>query len=802
MKILGPIVTSKTIGKSYIQLRDLFPIAKKYGFEGIILSEPHPKSWISFINYAIKYRIKPFIIYETNEDNFLIQTNKDIQDSISYYNGLNKDLNLKKLKIKLPHVIYPSTAFKKIFQNEEALTIKDLLKYQNELSIFKDIDTHYNLKEYKFKEYELINNKIEGYISTNNLTPEEKKRLIYELKIIKKLKVENYILTVKKIVDTATKNNIPIGPGRGSAVGSFLVYKLGITKIDPLKYDLIFERFLNEYRHELPDIDLDVDAEKRIDLIKALQNEIGQNNIAQIRTYSTMKIKSVLKKSEELLGYKSNINFNSPIRSKENVVKFKSLSKEDKLFYTLSYYLEGLEIAESTHAAGLIISQNDLRRFSPIEKKDIPILEWEMSDLKLLGVEKFDVLALDTLTFLRKLNVKEEYENLNDDKTYHYLSKGLTKGIFQLDSKLGKRLSIKIKPKNFEELALLLAINRPGPLESGMIDQYIETTSPDYMKKILPETKGVLVYQEQIMKVAQILGGFTPQESDLLRKVVSKKKKDEITNFKNKFIITASKQIGKEQATSLFLQIENFAQYAFNKSHAVAYAHITYWLAKNKFKNPSRFFFEYINLKGLDLDILNESSFLGIRIKLPDIGSPIGLYTESEITLPMYVIKGIGKNITATFQDSKINGVDNFFDLVIANNINRNIIELLIKSGALDKFQPNRKKLLKESTQRLKGKIQQLEEIKSSLFGELEKSSKKENETTLQDLAKYEIETIGYPLSLMHQKGLSKSLINKYFNNEKINFNGYAYHNYLIDNSSIIYSKIYNKRLIKLIKKI
>jgi DNA polymerase-3 subunit alpha len=802
LKILGPVVTSRTIGKSYIQLRDLFTIAKRYGFEGIILSEPHPKSWIRFITYAQKYRIKPFIVYETNEGDFLIQTNKDIQNAISYYNGLSKDLNLRRVKINLPHVIYPSSIFKTIFQNEESLTIKDLLKYQKELSIFNDIDTHYNLKEYKFKEYKLINNKIERYISTNNLTTDEKKRLIYEMKIIKKLNVENYILTVKKIVDMANKNNIPIGPGRGSAVGSFLVYKLGITKVNPLKYDLLFERFLNEYRRELPDIDLDVDAEERTNLIKAIQKEIGEFNIAQIRTYSTMKIKSVLKKSEELLGYKSDTNFNSPIRSKENVKKFKSLSKDDKLFYTLSYYLEGLEIAESTHAAGLIISQNDLRRFSPVEKKEIPILEWEMADLKILGVEKFDVLALDTLTFLRKLNVKEKYENLNDDKTYRYLSKGLTKGIFQLDSNLGKRLSIKIKPKNFEELTLLLAINRPGPLESGMIDQYIENTSPDYMKKLLPETKGVLVYQEQIMKVAQILGGFTSQESDLLRKAVSKKKKDEIANFKEKFILTASKKIGKEQATLLFSQIENFAQYAFNKSHAVAYAHITYWLAHEKFKNTSHFFYEYINLKGLDLDIINEASFLGITINLPDISYPQGLYTESKIILPFYAIKGVGKNLSKIFENGNIDNIDEFFNFAISNNINRNIIELIIKSGALDKYEPNRKKLLRESTERLKGKIQQLEEIKSSLFGELERSSKKENETTLQDLAKYEIETIGYPLSLMHQKGLSKTLINKYFNNEKINFNGYAYHNYLIDKSGIIYSKIYNKRLIKLIKKL
>ena len=188
-------------------------------------------------------------------------------------------------------------------------------------------------------------------------------------------------------------------PWKGISSRFFLVYKLGITKVNPLKYGLLFERFLNEYRHELPDIDIDVDAEKRNELIATLQENMGFYNVAQIRTYSTMKIKSALKKSEELLGYTADLKLSVPIRDKENLKMLANFSNKEKIFFILAYYLEGLETAESTHAAGLVISDEDLRTFAPLEERNIPIIEWEMSDLKNIGVEKFDILSLDTLSF-------------------------------------------------------------------------------------------------------------------------------------------------------------------------------------------------------------------------------------------------------------------------------------------------------------------------------------------------------------------------------------------------------------------
>jgi len=802
LKILGPVKTSKSIGKSYLQIKDLFVLAEKHGFNCIVLSESHPKSWVRFISLCEKYKIKPVILYETNHRKFLLKTNQDIKQAIMYYNKLIDNLSLKEVSLNLPYVRYPVEGLKNIFKDTESLCVKEALKYQKDLSFLGYEDTYYNLKEYTFKEYQVRGKSLYDYLQEDEMTDIEKERLAYELNTVKKLGVENYILTVKEIVDAAAKKDIFIGPGRGSAVGSFLVYKLGITKVNPLKYGLLFERFLNEYRHELPDIDIDVDAEKRNELIATLQENMGFYNVAQIRTYSTMKIKSALKKSEELLGYTADLKLSVPIRDKENLKMLANFSNKEKIFFILAYYLEGLETAESTHAAGLVISDEDLRTFAPLEERNIPIIEWEMSDLKNIGVEKFDILSLDTLSFLKRLEAKEEYENLNEPLNYKYLSLGLTKGIFQLDSRLGKKLSKKIKPKNFEELVLLLAINRPGPLESGMLEQYLENAAPQYLRDIFPETKGVLVYQEQIMKLSQVLGGFSPEESDLLRKAMSKKEKEKILKFKDKFINNASKKIGYAQANLLFSQLENFAQYAFNKSHAVAYAHISYWLMEVKFKNPKKFFLELIKLKGLDIDIINEAKILGIEVSLPDIRYPHGHIDKSQIILPLYSVKGIGKNIADIFMDSNFQSLEEFFNFSISKNLNRNIVELLIKCGSLDYLDNNRKKILKNLSELLRGKNKELQEIGRVLFGEKkEETFSDEIITVLEDYANYEVETLGFPISLLKQKGLSDTLIKKYLNNEKIVFNGYAFREFLVDNSAIMYTKIYNRTL-KRIKKL
>jgi len=793
MAILGPVSTNKD--NSYIQIRDLFNLAKKYKFNTILLCEPHPKSWMKFIYFSNKYNIKPIILYEIKDKKYIIKNEQELLSAIKHYNGLNIDLNLEEIKFNLPKIFYPTKILKSILKDNKNLSISEGHLNSEKLKILETIETKYDLKAFNINIPKLGGyQKLSELLNKKKYTEEELKRIKKELTLIKEVNTSDYILTVKKIIDTAKQNKITIGPGRGSAVSSLVVNSLSITKINPLKYDLLFERFLNKYRKELPDIDIDVDAEKRNELIQELENVFGKYHVAQIRTVSTMKKKSVLKKLTELTKVKEVPNMVSPIRSKENLLKFKTLSKEKKILYNIAYYLEGLETAESVHAAGIIISDKDLRNYLPLEYRKIPIIEWDMNDLKLLNIEKFDLLALDTISFMNKLNIEYHYKNLNNINVYKNISKGLTKGIFQLDSQLGKILSQKIKPSNFEELILLLSINRPGPLESGMIDEYIEKNSPNYLKKLFPETNGVLIYQEQIMKLAQSTAKFTPEESDELRKALSKKNNEKLIPLKNKFI----KNTTLPEPQKLFEKIENFAKYSFVKSHATAYAHISYWLAEKKFTNPEKFFFEYINLKGLDINIINECSVLNIKIKKPSLKYTTGIYKKNEITLPLHIIKGIGKNISKLLFNNKIKTLEAFVDYCKKNHINRGIMENLIKSGSLDFINSNRKQMLRTLTKLIQGELYDLKEIQSSIFGSNEKEDKKV-ETTIEDKLLYDCDTLGFPLTALNTKNLSTTLIKKYLYNKQIQFNGYQIKNFLVDSSSIIEVKTYSKKAKRLL---
>ncbi|MDO7975674.1 hypothetical protein M5Z94_02005 [Oceanotoga teriensis] len=801
MNVLGPVKTSLTIGKSYIQMRDLIQISKKMKIETIILKEPHPKSWMGFIFLCKINNIRPIIIYEKNDKNYLLKNEKDIILAIRDYNNVYS-INLEPINLSIPEIIYPCYELKNFFDDKENYSIEDYKKNYSQLKEISKIDINYNIEKINVGIPYIGNfEDLKKELSKNNLDENEIKILKEELKVIKELNVSNYILNVKKIIDIAKKNKISVGPGRGSAVSSYLVYKLGITKINPLKYDLLFERFLNIFRKELPDIDIDIDSTQRNYLITLLEKYYGKYKIAQIRTYSTMKFKSVLKKLKDNFEYIPYLK--NPIRSSENYELYKKSDSKTKEILKIAYYFEGLETAESTHAAGIIISNKDLRGILPIDFKEFPIIEYQMEDLKKLNIEKFDILSLDTLNFLKMIQAKETFDELQNTYIYDGISKGLTKGIFQLESKLGRKVSLKIKPKKFEDLILLIAMNRPGPLESGMLDEYLDNSSPDFLKKIFPETNGVIVYQEQIMKLGQKIGGLDKNESDLLRKAVAKKDLHKLSPIKNKFIKNASQKIGEENSIRIFSKIEMFAQYAFAKSHASAYAHISYWIAEEKFKNPSKFVFNYIKLRGLNTDIINECSFLNTKIYNPSLKYPKGFYSQEYIFPPISCIKGIGKNIEELFSNYNIKNFEEFINICISKKITRNIIEILIRSGALDFININRKMFLRESTKLLRGELEELKEIESSVFGNTITEDTKEIKTTIEDLIIYETETIGLPLSQNKLNNLSNELHKKYLSNKTFNIIGYAYKNFIFDSSGIIYDKkIYHKVPTKIIKKI
>ncbi|GAB6188767.1 DNA polymerase III subunit alpha [Marinitoga arctica] len=760
MKILGPVVTSKSIGESYIQLRDLIPLAKKFHYDGIALLESHPKSWITFITLCNKYKLKPIILFEKDNKVFIPKNSKDLRSIIKLYNNINvTKLNYIDKKLILNKIVYPTKRFSELINDINGDYIKkdyDIKNYVDKTlyNYLSTINFDYNLSEFRIdipkmggfkKLYEtilpLISKLPDNYVE----------RLKNELEIIKKLDVSDYILSVKKVIDISKRVGSLLGPGRGSAVGSLVVYLLGITLIDPIKYNLYFERFLNVSRQELPDIDIDVESEKREIIIEELSKEF---EISHIKTYVRMKSKSVFKKIKEILKSDYSKKFKKPIRSSENTHLFKNIETRD--YYILAFYLEGIEIAESVHAAGIILSNEKIKEKIPLDlSRKIPITLWEMNELKDIGIEKFDLLSLDTLSLLKKFDFKysrETFNNLNNKKVYDFISKGFTEGIFQLESKLAKNLAKNLKPKNFDELYILLALNRPGPLNSGMFDEYLEGSSKEYLKKLLPETKGVIIFQEQVMFLAQKLGGLTPHESDNFRKAIAKKNIDQIENLKNKFIINASKIIGIDEATKLYKKIENFAQYAFNKSHSVAYAHLSYWLAELKTSQPEKFYLEYIKYKGLNFSLFNEINAIKIKVFTPNINFPTGLYKKGEIILPLRIIKGVGEFAEKKIlEDIQKNGIYTSFENFIKRSknmgITRNIIEQTIKSGAFDIFDNNRRKLLRRISEIERTASDTSKKILSNVFGENIKNNDKKITTSRDDIIKFEKEVYGFSIS-------------------------------------------------------
>ncbi|KAF2956542.1 DNA polymerase III subunit alpha [Marinitoga sp. 38H-ov] len=757
MKVLGPIVTSKSIGQSYIQLRDLIPISKKYGYESIVLYEDHPKSWINFINLCNKFKIKPYILFENGNRVYFPKNSEDLKKLIRLYNGENLDLPFFEKSNIFKKIVYPTMQFSKIINNIDGDYIrKDYhLKYYITERLHDEIiktNTNYNISEFyigipKLGGFKKLYESILPIIS--KLPDKYVERLKIELEVIRKLDVSDYILTVKKIVDIAKKAESLVGPGRGSAVGSLIVYLLGITLIDPIKYNLYFERFLNDSRKELPDIDIDVESNKRDMIIEELNKEF---DIAQIKTFVRMKNKSVFKKIKEILNVDYSNKFSKNIRSPENM----HLYSKYKDYYTLAFYLEGLEIAESVHAAGIILSDKNLKQKIPLDlNRDIPITLWEMDDLKSIGIEKFDLLSLDTLSFLKEFNfnyTKEHFISLNNKKAYEIISKGYTEGIFQLESKLAKKLAKNLKPDSFEKLYILLALNRPGPLNSGMFDEYLHGTSKSYLKELIPETNGVIIFQEQVMFLAQKLGNLSPSESDDFRRAISKKEINKIKHLKTKFISNASNIIGEKEAKILFEKIENFAQYAFNKSHSVAYAHLSYWIAELKSIYPEKFYLEYIKYKGLTMNIFNEMKLMNIKINLPNILTPNGNFNKNSIILPLRVIKGVGEFAEKTILDDiqKNGKYSSFEEFVLRSKeigITRNIIEQLIKAGSFEAFNKNRRMLIRNISEIEMNASESSKKILSNVFGENISNESKKITTSKEDIFNFEKEVYGFVIS-------------------------------------------------------
>ncbi len=629
-----------------------------------------------------------------------------------------------------------------------------------------------------------------------------KERLDEELKTIKKMNFSGYFLIVWDFIDYSKRNNIPVGPGRGSAAGSLVAYCLGITDIDPLKYGLLFERFLNPERVSMPDIDIDFCMNKRSQVIDYVTKKYGKDNVSQLITFGSMSAKAVVRdvgrvfnmpygevdKIAKLIPNRINIKLKEAIEEEPKLKELQTKNEQVKDMLDIALTLEGLPRHASTHAAGVVISPKPLTEFLPLYKgtNDEVVTQFAMGNIEKLGLLKMDFLGLKTLTVIdmtlkkiKKIEGKEiglDFIPLDDAETFKKLSEAKTLGVFQLESRGMRDLLRKMKPNSFEDIIALLALFRPGPLNSGMVDDYIKRkhgTIPEkydlpQLKNILHETHGVILYQEQVMKLASELAGFSLGGADLLRRAMGKKKPEVMMELRGKFVSGAlHNKIPKEKAGKMFDLMEHFAGYGFNKSHSAAYAMIAYQTAYLKSHYPVEFLASLLtcDMDNTDKVILyiNECREMGIQVLPPDVNESHKDFTvvKNSIRFGLAAVKNVGQSaieaiLKAREKQERFSSLHEFCQKVDQRTVNKRVIESLVKCGAFDSTGAKRWELMSdlpgamESAQRIQ---KDREYGQKGLFGfdEIYESTHKsgngktnvnpweENETLA-----YEKETLGF----------------------------------------------------------
>ena len=567
-----------------------------------------------------------------------------------------------------------------------------------------------------------------------------KERLKHEINIISKMKYASYFLIVSDYIKWAKKNDIPVGPGRGSGAGSLVAWALSITDIDPIKFDLIFERFLNPDRISMPDFDIDFCEEKRDRVFNYLKHKYGKG-VAHIITFGKLKARMAFRDIGRVLGLPYGyvdtlckmIPFDPsrPLSLEQAIVREPRIKKEEnkdprvKKLIELSLKLEGLYRNMATHAAGVVIPEENLAEFVPLYKDPsssslLPSTQFDMYASENAGLVKFDLLGLKTLTVINKTisllkekKVKLDIKKikLDDSKIFELLSAGHTVGLFQLESAGMRDALVNMKPNKFEDIIALVALYRPGPMSNIAIYNQCKhgKKEPDYLhpklKKILEPTYGVIIYQEQVMQIAQILSGFSAGEADILRRAMGKKKRAELEKQKERFVNGATKNgIAKDTAIFIFKKIEPFAEYGFNKSHATAYAMIAYQTAYLKTYHPNEFIAASMSNELSNTDKLSELfeelKRLGIKVCLPCVNESFAEFVPqgSSLFYALGAIKNVGfEAISQVVQEREKNGkfksISDFINRVDPKNINKLQLEGLVKAGAFDSIFKNRKVL-------------------------------------------------------------------------------------------------------------
>ncbi len=717
---------------------------------------------------------------------------------------------------------------------EEALlnTVEIAEKVSDSLSIFED-------KSYKFPEFlkeanisisdylrekavEGLKNRIQKSQINKNIPEKEYwDRLNYELDVIQKMGFDSYFLIVSDFINWSKSNNIPVGPGRGSAAGSLVAFALNITDVDPLKHGLIFERFLNPERISMPDIDVDFCMDNRDKVIDYVKEKYGKDSVAQIITYNTMKAKQTLRDVARAMGmaYKDadvlaklipqgNVQgtwlsleemYITPVEElmeryghrgdiEDNVKKFRDLARKDpqiKELVEISIKLEGLTRHTSLHAAGIVIAPKPLIELAPLyldksvkEESGNIATQYDMAHLEELGLVKMDFLGLKTLTELWKMKelVKQNKGvdidflslDFNNKEIYDFLSTGNTVGVFQLESKGMRELIKRLKPDRFEDIVAALALYRPGPIKSGMVDKFInrklgkEKIEYDFeeLEEVLKETYGLIVYQEQIMFISNILAGFTMGEADNLRKAIGKKKADLMAKIKDDFIRRSCERgYPKDKIEKLWSEIEEFASYSFNKSHSVAYGYISFWTAYMKLYYPDEFYTVKFSTENSDkkfINLIKDARSFGINVLPPDINkSSVDFKIEApgRIRFGLGRIKGVGEDTARhikSVQEKLGRDFTSFQDFTKNTDnrkVNKKVLEALSKAGAFDSIlEKSGYKNREEFLLRLLNSQDVSSIAQRSLFG-IKAQKPADNQESSIDILKLEKEVLGFYIS-------------------------------------------------------
>ncbi|NQT90221.1 MAG: DNA polymerase III subunit alpha [Candidatus Omnitrophica bacterium] len=572
------------------------------------------------------------------------------------------------------------------------------------------------------------------------ITTDIRERVDHELKIIEPSGFVSYFLIVWDFIKYAKDKGISVGPGRGSAAGSVVSYALDITDLDPLKYGLLFERFLNPDRVSLPDIDIDFCYERRDEVIEYVRQKYGADNVAQIITFGTMLAKAAIRdvarvmnfsygdadRIAKLIPFDLNITLAQALEQEPELMQmYKSDDRVRRLIDT-ARVLEGVTRHASTHAAGVVISEKGLTNYLPLFKgsDDQMTTGYPMTSLEKIGLLKMDFLGLRTLTVIEqtlKIIKRTQGKDLNmstlalgDEKTYKMLSNAESVGVFQIESRGMRDLLKKLKPSRFEDLIALLALYRPGPIGSGMVDDFIKRKhghlkvryDHPLLESILKDTHGIILYQEQVMQIANVLAGFSLSQADLLRRAISKKNPEVIQQQRKAFVDGCiNNKVNKQIADKIFSLIEFFSNYGFNKSHSAAYALISYQTAWLKANFPVEFMAALLTSERENTDkvaqYIEESNRMGIKILPPDTNESFANFTvvKDAIRFGLTAVKNVGAGAIESIANARkehgaFKSLYDFTEHVDLRLVNKKVIESLIKCGAMDSFKLHRSQMM------------------------------------------------------------------------------------------------------------